>query len=439
VIILSGVLVLVAIALLIVGVVSGNSGTEIAGLSGMDLIYVSIGVSIVSALFLAIGVFLRRKDLFGSVPVRSGGSAAQPARHSRRGKADKASAVPDTIPRPGTTPAEGVGDDASSGVGVEEIPPPVDVPADAIVYVVPGRRRYHLDSCRQLAGRGKQELTFEEAREEGFSPCTACMPDTALAARASASAGDSLAPDLARGISTQDTEADTTDATATKDGGTEAQEERPGDVGPESESSDDERDTAAANVGANGSAGAFASPAQWASDEDTATDEAPTGSLTDPIGVSGAESADDTSADDRSAESRAGEASDEAASGEDGRDTAEPDAENPDGEPENGKTEPDSGRAESDNSAPGKGASQVAEVPQQAAPKEADGSAHVADGPQVRILSGTKRYHRPDCALIEDIGDESDDLESLSRAEAKARGCTPCLVCQPDKEPVARD
>ncbi|WP_207945301.1 hypothetical protein, partial [Actinomadura rubrisoli] len=56
------------------------------------------------------------------------------------------------------------------------------------------------------------------------------------------------------------------------------------------------------------------------------------------------------------------------------------------------------------------------------------------EGPQVRILSGTKRYHRIDCALIEDIGDEADDLEALSRAEAKARGCTPCLVCQPDRE-----
>jgi hypothetical protein len=60
------------------------------------------------------------------------------------------------------------------------------------------------------------------------------------------------------------------------------------------------------------------------------------------------------------------------------------------------------------------------------------------EGPQVRILSGTKRYHRTDCALIEDIGDEADDLESLSRAEAKSRGCTPCLVCQPDRE-HARD
>ncbi|MFC7733165.1 hypothetical protein [Actinomadura keratinilytica] len=52
----------------------------------------------------------------------------------------------------------------------------------------------------------------------------------------------------------------------------------------------------------------------------------------------------------------------------------------------------------------------------------------------MRILSGTKRYHRVDCALIEDIGDEAEDLETLPRAEAAARGCTPCLVCQPDRD-----
>jgi len=62
-----------------------------------------------------------------------------------------------------------------------------------------------------------------------------------------------------------------------------------------------------------------------------------------------------------------------------------------------------------------------------------------AEQPAVRILSGTKRYHRPTCALIEDIGEDADDLESLSRSAAKDRGCTPCLVCQPDKEPDTTD
>ncbi|MBC6462884.1 hypothetical protein, partial [Actinomadura sp. HBU206391] len=65
-IILSGLFVVLAIALLITGVVFGNSGTEVVGLDGLALIYVSIAVSIVSALCLAIGVFLRRRELFGA-------------------------------------------------------------------------------------------------------------------------------------------------------------------------------------------------------------------------------------------------------------------------------------------------------------------------------------------------------------------------------------
>jgi len=46
-----------------------------------------------------------------------------------------------------------------------------------IVLVVPGRRRFHVANCRQLMGREVEELTYEEAREEGFSPCTTCLPE----------------------------------------------------------------------------------------------------------------------------------------------------------------------------------------------------------------------------------------------------------------------
>jgi hypothetical protein len=48
---------------------------------------------------------------------------------------------------------------------------------EGIVLVVPGRRRFHLANCRQLIGREIEELTYAEAREEGFSPCTTCLPD----------------------------------------------------------------------------------------------------------------------------------------------------------------------------------------------------------------------------------------------------------------------
>jgi hypothetical protein len=159
VIILSGVLVVLAIALLVTGIVTGNTGHEVLGLDGLKLIYISIGVSIVSALCLAIGVFIRRKDLFGTA------TTAKPPRKARS--------------RPARTKAK-------VGVPAVTVPaaPAPEVPAETTVFVVPGRMRYHLENCRHLTGRDREELTFSEARDEGFTACTACLPDTALAARA---------------------------------------------------------------------------------------------------------------------------------------------------------------------------------------------------------------------------------------------------------------
>lgn len=54
-----------------------------------------------------------------------------------------------------------------------------------------------------------------------------------------------------------------------------------------------------------------------------------------------------------------------------------------------------------------------------------------APGDQVIIVQGIARYHRRGCTLIRFLSD--DDLESLSRQEAMAEGCVPCKACQPDK------
>jgi hypothetical protein len=371
VIILSGVLVVVAIALLIAGIVTGNSGTEVVGLDGLNLIYISIGVSIVSALFLAIGVFLRRKDLFGPPADSSAGPAA---RTGKRGKRDKgrgeqtaataatASGRPEEAGATPDRPIAGRAADADTADLPAVLPPAADVPAAAVVYVVPGRRRYHIDGCRHLTGRDQQELTFAEAREEGFSPCTACMPDTALAARAVSGGPATDRPSAA-------------ESTGSTAGG------RP-DSGPDT------------SFGTNGSTASATSAAvgQPAGPSGAGDNEAGT-----PAGETAAPADRPASADDDAADSAGGA-----------------------GEPRPGNPAP----------AP------AADVPPQAA---GDDDKDRNGGPQVRILSGTKRYHRPDCALIEDIGEGADDLESLTRAEAKARGCTPCLVCQPDKEPATRD
>jgi hypothetical protein len=278
VIILSGVLVVLAIALLVTGIVMGNTGHEVLGLDGLKLIYISIGVSIVSALFLAIGVFIRRKDLFGTA---TPGKAPARTRKTRRPVRAKAKvAVPAATVPP---------------------PPAPRVPGETTVFIVPGRKRYHLDTCRQLAGRDREELTFSEAREEGFTPCTACLPDTALAARAAHA--DTAPP----GAEPETAEVTRTDLPVTAD------EPEPGSA---------EGETAPAR--------AFFEPLE-------------------------------------------------------------------DAEADRGE----------------KGA--------------ADGST------SVRVLSGTKRYHLPDCALIEDIADDADDMETLPLSEAQDGGYTPCLVCQPDK------
>ncbi|MFC5751164.1 hypothetical protein [Actinomadura rugatobispora] len=322
-IILSGVLVVVAIALLVAGIVAGNGeSAQVLGLDALVVIYISIAVSVVSALCLAIGVFLRRKELFGS-----GAPAAKRTRQPAKPKGKK---KPERPAARSKTPAPPPGDDT-----VRIQPPSAEVPDDAVVYVVRGRKRYHLDTCRQLAGRDREELTYAEAKEEGFSPCTACMPDTALAARA---------------------------AVTVPAGKTAAK-------------------TAEIPVPADSPPDPLSKPETKAS----GVTEAP---------------ADETSPlrADPPATSPAPAREPEAGSGH----PAEPTAPLPSAWP-----------------AP----ATAADIPAERTP---------GDDVTVRILSGTKRYHRVDCALIEDIGDETEDLESVSRAEAKTRGCTPCLVCQPD-------
>lgn len=53
--------------------------------------------------------------------------------------------------------------------------PPESIPSDpTVVLVVPGRKRFHAEDCELLSELETEELTMEEAREEGFTPCTRC-------------------------------------------------------------------------------------------------------------------------------------------------------------------------------------------------------------------------------------------------------------------------
>jgi len=53
---------------------------------------------------------------------------------------------------------------------------PLGESSDLIVRVLPGRRRFHVEDCRLLAGHAPEEISLGEARDEGFTACTACIP-----------------------------------------------------------------------------------------------------------------------------------------------------------------------------------------------------------------------------------------------------------------------
>lgn len=67
------------------------------------------------------------------------------------------------------------------------------------VLVVDLRPRYHLSGCTHLRGREAIPLPVNEAREDGFTPCALCQPDTALAgAVRQARSPDNAGPTRAR-------------------------------------------------------------------------------------------------------------------------------------------------------------------------------------------------------------------------------------------------
>jgi hypothetical protein len=464
VIILSGVLVILAIALLVTGIVTGNTGHEVAGLDGLKLIYVSIGVSIISALCLAIGVFLRRKELFGTAESEATAKRSTASRSAKAARTARAKARVGAGGDPITvTPAAAA-----------------EVPAETSVFIVPGRKRYHLETCRQLAGRDKEELTFIEAREEGFTACTACLPDTALAARASlaetAPAGtaptespDTLtaptylaSPDDDPALATRtdlpvtrlDTDLDTDAGTGSgKDTGLDTREIEPAAESPaaadltEAPESDLNTDAPAEPEAASTSTPTERPLARSRSlfeplgrdDASMAEDATDDEDLTDRPAPSEPEDADEDTTADRPADAEPEDAEPESPAGSavapDATKTPAADHEAAD-EPTD-EAEQDGGTPEpSATTAAGEDTPSADEATDEADREDAgaDAGEH-PDLPFVRILSGTKRYHRPDCALIEDIAEDADDLETLSPAEARERGCTPCLVCQPDKDP----
>ena len=156
-IVISGALVLAALGLLIAGLIS----------SGLTLVYASIGISLLSAAFLGLGVYQRRGETLtpagATEPMRTGPSISDVLEGVR---AVPAPASTVSTPTPVTEPS--TSDDTVTLFG--------DAQAGEVI-IVPGRPRYHLPGCRYLVGRETETRSIGEARIENYTACTVCRPD----------------------------------------------------------------------------------------------------------------------------------------------------------------------------------------------------------------------------------------------------------------------
>ncbi|GII53952.1 hypothetical protein Pth03_23410 [Planotetraspora thailandica] len=166
------------------------------------LVVWSMAIAVLAAVFLLAGALLKRHLLFpagGRAAVGTDltpqGSPVSELAHAGATASSGAPAHPVAVPMVAAPPVitHGVQPTVAFPHPRQEPTTPLmrppaqpghdgDLGPDDIVLVVPGRRRFHVANCRQLLGRETEELTCAEAREEGFSPCTTCLPD--MSARA---------------------------------------------------------------------------------------------------------------------------------------------------------------------------------------------------------------------------------------------------------------
>jgi hypothetical protein len=215
-IVISLLLILVAIALLVIGLMSASSLLLIGSIVGSLLAAVTLVVGMRQAA-------AARAEMIDNSEVLSEADAKRdeygdPAEkyldeefgelgdyEGRRQRHDGAPAATSTEYRDEEFPGYGASE-PEQPVRRDPVPPqrePVEDPEDepeaqpvsaaetarvarmtADVYVVDGRPRYHLAGCVHLMDKEAEPLPVNEAAELGFTPCGLCEPDSALLADA---------------------------------------------------------------------------------------------------------------------------------------------------------------------------------------------------------------------------------------------------------------
>lgn len=134
-------------------------------LGKMSLVWCALGASLLGLLLLGYLLYADRRSS-GAHPDADDDSAVELPGASG---ADEARDTP-RAPEVSTEPS------AAAPVWAVAGRPDLASPA-RIVHVVPGRRRFHVDGCRLLVDKPAEEISLDEAREEGFTACTSCIPD----------------------------------------------------------------------------------------------------------------------------------------------------------------------------------------------------------------------------------------------------------------------
>lgn len=175
-IVISGGLVLVAAVLLVLGIATAH----------ISFVYAAIGLAIVSAVFLLVGVFQRPAPASDPHESESDGTRRQASRRNEDEFVGDIDLIDidlvdaEDAGNPGEVaadfPLENADADFEARSGA----------TNADVLVISGRPRYHVGGCEYVEANDDSEpLELKEARELGFTPCGACRPNETLARGAS--------------------------------------------------------------------------------------------------------------------------------------------------------------------------------------------------------------------------------------------------------------
>ena len=182
-IVISGALVLVALVLLVFGLVGQSLG----------FVYASIAVSVVSFVFLLIGILQRRGE---QVPETSSATdtarPAAPVAPVPAGVGADDEGVTAILPAARAAESTSAPEAAAAAEESAAAAPAASSAAEVSgsVLVVPGRPRYHVAGCRYLTGKDPDEVSVQSARDDKYTTCGVCKPDEALAEAASAQDAD---------------------------------------------------------------------------------------------------------------------------------------------------------------------------------------------------------------------------------------------------------